>query len=403
MASVSRPAAATVLLAAVVVAALALGRRGRGGDRRAVATHRASARSQLITSIDTWEEMYCLGALSQLRASTTTALDSLREAEHEVAREELRARFLIQCASGAGTLAILLACVLPGRPPTLPDSTMLVVLGSGILELLTTLPAARRAGAEAAGAARRIAALGPPRPVDPRAGVLSDGQFPRADVEDDDGPPPIRLAGLRLRSTSSDRARLVDIELAGGSMLLVSGRSGSGKTTLLRTLAGELDPAGSVLVGRRSPRDHPPGDIVFVGHDDYLFTGTVADNLLMADPAISVQRMDALLAAMDLGRRGIDADTRLGVDGRRVSGGEHARLCLARAIARTPRALLLDEPTEGLDAATALLVLTQLRRLLPDTTVVAAIHDRDLERVSGLTALPGVRLWSLDAAVERAG
>ncbi len=120
---------------------------------------------------------------------------------------------------------------------------------------------------------------------------------------------------------------------------------------------------------------------MFVAHDDYLFTGSVAENIRLADPAVSTERIEAVLLAMGLAQRGIDARTPVGLGGRPLSGGERRRLCLARAIVKNPRVLLLDEPTEGIDGPTTRFVLRRLRELLPTTTIVAAIHDRDLDAV----------------------
>ncbi len=99
-----------------------------------------------------------------------------------------------------------------------------------------------------------------------------------------------------------------------GQTLVVSGRSGTGKTTLLRTLAGEIGGDGqAVLIGGLAPAAYAPGQVVLVAADDYVFAGTVADNLRLADPGLSDDRTAGLLWAMCLTPAGITASTLVGL------------------------------------------------------------------------------------------
>jgi ATP-binding cassette subfamily C protein CydC len=274
---------------------------------------------------------------------------------------------------GVTLAAVLAVCALSEPPVSLPDTALIVLLAAGVLDLLAALPAATQSARDAMDAAGRIAVLAPPTPVS-AAGDVS--------IVAASGGLPVQVGGLPLAPRPDLGIGRLSLEVEPGQLLIVSGRSGSGKTTLLRALAGELTPTtAAVLVGGHSPAAYAPGQIVFVAHDDYLFTGSVAENMRLADPAVSTERIEAVLLAMGLAASGVDPQTQVGMGGRPLSGGERRRLCLARAIVTNPRLLLLDEPTEGVDEPTAHLVLQQLRELLPTTTIVAAIHDRDVDGV----------------------
>lgn len=106
--------------------------------------------------------------------------------------------------------------------------------------------------------------------------------------------------------------------------------------------------------------------------DDYLFTGTVATNIRLANPAATDDDLSELLSSMLLE---LDPNTRIGVGGRDLSGGEQSRLHLARALATHPDVLLIDEPTTGLDASTGSHVLAAIRDRLPYAALVLAIHE----------------------------
>jgi ATP-binding cassette, subfamily C, bacterial CydC len=91
---------------------------------------------------------------------------------------------------------------------------------------------------------------------------------------------------------------------------------------------------------------------------------------------------------MVLDHSGLDPSTKIGVDGRTLSGGEQRRLQIARALATQPEVLLIDEPTTGLDTSTGSQVLMAIRRRLPNAALVPAMHE--------LPADPGVlgSAWS---------
>lgn len=161
-------------------------------------------------------------------------------------------------------------------------------------------------------------------------------------------------------------------EFAPPCRLGVFGPSGAGKTTLIERLIGLRTPQGGEMrLDGMDAVDIAPEDrrrlFAYAAQDVRLLNGSVRENLLLAGPANDA----ALWAALDdaaLGDRlraePLGLDTPVGPNGERLSGGERRRLGLARAYLRDAPWLVLDEPTEGLDAATEAEILGRLQNRL---------------------------------------
>jgi ATP-binding cassette, subfamily C, bacterial CydC len=367
-------AAAFAVGAAATTVAATVGS-GDDGAARTAASHRGRARAELVAAVQAWPELMSLGAAAQLREATRQQLGRLAAASDRYRGRQSRSQTLVDLVAGA-TLAGMCAVILAGHPGLgIPRIALLLLLSAGVLDLLKGLPDAWRAAAGGRDAAGRLAVLAD-RGTARQGGPSRDAARPGGSAAILPQPPGLQIDGLRL--PGQPRAeRGLTVCLPPGAILIVTGRSGSGKTTLLRAINGEVEPvAGSIRIGSQAPSRVPAGQVVFVEHDDYVFAGTVADNLRLADPSSTPQRALHLLQVLCLHQAGITAETHVGATGRALSGGERRRLVLARAVAADPAVLLLDEPTEGLDPATARRVLASLRYLLPATTLVIAMHDK---------------------------
>ncbi|MFG2881537.1 ABC transporter ATP-binding protein [Streptomyces sp. NPDC048297] len=180
-------------------------------------------------------------------------------------------------------------------------------------------------------------------------------------------------------------------QIHAGQVTALMGASGSGKTTLLRALIGHL-PAGATATGTldvlgRTPHQLPAGQLRTLRRTTVAYVGQDPGSAL--DPRMTARRLVAELATDPRGEKVLEllAECRLPVDtgiaGRRptaLSGGQQRRVALARALARAPRVLLLDEPTAGLDATVRDDIAHLLRHLATsrDLAVVIATHDPDL-------------------------
>jgi ATP-binding cassette subfamily C protein CydC len=182
--------------------------------------------------------------------------------------------------------------------------------------------------------------------------------------------------------------KAVTVDLPPGSRLAVTGPSGSGKTTLLMTLAGLLAPwRGDVSLGG-APLEHLTEDeircaIGFFAEDAHIFATTVRDNLLVARGDCPDRQLAVALRQVGMGTwlaslpDGLD--TVLPGGAQALSAGQRRRLLLARALISPARIVLLDEPTEHLDAADAEPILRSLLSahdglISAERTVVVATH-----------------------------
>ncbi|MFP1632132.1 amino acid ABC transporter ATP-binding/permease protein [Zhengella sp. ZM62] len=175
------------------------------------------------------------------------------------------------------------------------------------------------------------------------------------------------------------------LTIAPGETVVLEGPSGSGKSTALLLAAGALVPSsGRVRFGDADPAALPvealTESVALVPQRHALIAASVADNLRLAAPDapddVLWQALDSVCLTETLKRRN-GLETRLGFRGSGLSGGEARRLVLARAILRQPHLLLLDEPTEGLDAATAHAVMAGLRRACPHAAILIAAHQSE--------------------------
>ena len=184
---------------------------------------------------------------------------------------------------------------------------------------------------------------------------------------------PIELAGVHVRAGGTSILRDICLRLDAGAPTVLMGPNGSGKTTLLRLLMGLVTPdAGTIRwgAGRGAPQRC---SLVF--QRPVMLRRSVAANLHYALAVAGVARGDREARAVDL--LALVGLTHLAErPAPRLSGGERQRLALARALARDPQVLLLDEPTASLDPA-ATLAIEELVRAVSDrgVKVVMATHD----------------------------
>ena len=185
----------------------------------------------------------------------------------------------------------------------------------------------------------------------------------------------IAVRDLTVRRAGRPVLHDVSFDAARGRVLALAGASGSGKSTLLRCLNGLAEPeSGTITLDGSDIRAlDPPAlrrRVALVAQAPVMLPGTVADNLAYGLAALQDDARDAALAAA-----GLDP-TFLPRTARALSGGERARVALARALTRDPDAILLDEPTAALDPDTAQHIAETITALAKrELIVIVATHD----------------------------
>ncbi|MFD5039621.1 thiol reductant ABC exporter subunit CydD [Streptomyces sp. NPDC058377] len=217
-------------------------------------------------------------------------------------------------------------------------------------------------------------------------------------------PFPLDVRGLSARYEGADRDALhsVDLTLHPGKRVAVVGPSGSGKTTLAQVLLRFLDAREGMYGLGGVEAASLDGDTVrtFVGlcaQDAHVFDSSIRENLRLArTDATDGQLRDALAAArlLDWAEALPDGlDTLVGEHGARLSGGQRQRLALARALLADFPVLVLDEPAEHLDLATADALTEDLLAATEGRTTVLITHRlAGIEAVDEVLVLDGGRV-----------
>lgn len=184
----------------------------------------------------------------------------------------------------------------------------------------------------------------------------------------------------------------VNLTIPSGSTVGILGGTGSAKTTLVQLIPRLYDvTSGRVLVGGRDVRDysleHLRNTVAMVLQQNTLFSGTIRENLLWGDESASDEEIwaacQAACADEFISRMPQGLETDLGQGGVNVSGGQKQRLCIARAILKKPKVLILDDSTSAVDTATDAKIRRAFREDLSGTTKiiiaqrVSSISDAD--------------------------
>ncbi|MBR7095488.1 MAG: ABC transporter ATP-binding protein [Clostridia bacterium] len=206
----------------------------------------------------------------------------------------------------------------------------------------------------------------------------------------------VELSGVSFKYSKTARREAlsgIELSIASGMTVGILGGTGSGKTTLVQLIPRLYDVTeGCVRVGgedvRRYDLDTLRSSVAMVLQKNQLFSGTIRENLRWGNPDATDEEMREAcrLAAADefISAFPDGYDTRIEQGGANVSGGQKQRLCIARALLRRPKILILDDSTSAVDMRTDAAIRAGLRTYVPDTTKiiiaqrVASVMEADL-------------------------
>ena len=335
----------------------------------------AELRSRITEGVEGAEELILFGAVDRQASEVDGVSARLVKAQERLARINGWGAGGMVFLSGSAVAAVLVAgsrdVAAHLLPP--PSLVMLLLFSAAVFEAIAQFPAALNLFPAVRESARRIM-------------ELVDAPVPVPDPDVPSQPP--TTFGVRFSNVSAfylpGRAvlRNFSLEIPAGGHVALSGSSGVGKSLLVDVLLRFRAYDGSITIGgvelRSMTRETVAEIISAVPQNPHLFNATIRDNILLGNS--DFREEDLAEALLDSGMsewvnhlpEGLE--TRVGINGAEVSGGEARRIALARALMKKSQILLLDEPTEGLDVAAERLIIKRLAVRSEGVTLLVISH-----------------------------
>lgn len=362
----------SILLTTALVLPL-LGRHLAERPGRGAAELSGTLRTAVTEGLQGAEELLLLGAADRQAKEVEQLSSGLIVQQLRLGRISSLTLAAVTCCSTLALAGVALICIplVQGGGIAGPNLVMLLLFSAATFEAVLPLAQSLQLIPATSEAIRRIRGLADaaaplPEPLSPR---LADGSrivMDQVSFSYGDGQPVLERFSLTVDP---------------GEKVAIIGSSGSGKSTLLELLLRFRPYQGGITIGGAELRDIAPDQlpllVAALPQQPHLFNTSIRDNILLGrelpegelDAALADSGLAEWVASLPLG-----VDTAVGEVGSALSGGEARRIALARALVSGAPILLLDEPTEGLDAVTEQAVVERLKVTLQGRTLLLVTH-----------------------------
>ena len=314
-------------------------------------------------------EAQIYGYLAEVQSQSTELTVSISRSEERVMKKSLLLSYLTAITIGSTLIALVYLAYSLRLNKDIPQVqvAMLIFLPLVLFEAITSwypnLFMAGKLTASAASVKNLAKSSKPPELPECQLGEITD------------------LVANHLQvAWSQEFMQPVSFQIKRGELLVIRGRSGSGKSTLAMGLLGLLPYRGSLVSNgiEISTATELSDRIVGTVQRSHIFNTTVRENLKIANPTNTDEQIMFALALVELtdliNELPQGLDTQIGEFGRTLSGGEAKRLSLARVLLSTADVIVLDEPTEHLDAELASRIENSVRAFFSNRILIVITH-----------------------------
>lgn len=231
--------------------------------------------------------------------------------------------------------------------------------------------------------------------------ILGDGEFLQKELEFNKKPVYLTVNGVNC-SYQYGKTILDDVSFtaSSGQIIGVTGAVASGKSTLGKLLLGELEYNGSITLFDKELKDLTDVEkatyISYLGHNPELFSDTILENVAMGKDVDLAHYLEIVKISQEVSEMTGGVNTKIGSDGNRLSGGQKARVALARTLCHAKNIIILDDPFSAVDKNTEAQILSDIKKEFSDRLIILISH-----RITAFSSLDKV-LW-IDEGKVRVG